>query len=302
MDQRNIGGLFDAHAPSGKPTDDVFQTLKDPGDDAQLRAARQFCEDMWSTYSRDADQNFLADAPIWFQPRFWEMYLTCSLRNLTRMEVAISCLKPGPDVLLEAYGRKIWIEAICATNGRARDSVPPPSHSKATPAPDDQLILRHTSAVREKHRKFVDYRKTLVSSDDATVIAVNTGELHHRFATSYPPRMVRALFPIGEPFLNVARSSGKVIDSGYLYRPHVLKKNNTPVPTDGFLTEDWKDVSAVLCSNTIPFLAPGAYGADFILVHNPRARIPIEPGVIPVRREFALDGDSLIDRPGTLSN
>ena len=61
---------------------------------------------------------FLTEIRRDFHARFWEMYLTCTfLQDALRLGYRVSCPKPGPDVLIEYQGRRIWIEATVATDG-----------------------------------------------------------------------------------------------------------------------------------------------------------------------------------------
>ena len=101
------------------------------------------------------------------------MYLTVSL---IRTGHRVECPKPGPDVLLHADERRIWIEAVCATSGKRGlpDSVPEQVMGQVTREPTEQYVLWIRNALDEKQRKYWTYIQSgIVSCDDATCVAIN---------------------------------------------------------------------------------------------------------------------------------
>jgi type I restriction enzyme S subunit len=71
----------------------------------------------------------------------------------------LSCPKPGPDILLEHEGNRVWIEAVEATNGvpGLTDTVIEPNPDGSGRIPEEKLVLRYTNAITEKYRKYRGY-------------------------------------------------------------------------------------------------------------------------------------------------
>src|SRR5690554_2459808 len=66
---------------------------------------RDQCEDLWRDFHGHADKNFLTDFPRRFHERWFEMYLTVALK---RSGLNVTCIKPGPDILIQDGERRIW--------------------------------------------------------------------------------------------------------------------------------------------------------------------------------------------------
>jgi hypothetical protein len=117
-------------------------------------AAREFAEHLWTGYHEFADPHFSTEVRHNFHARFWEMYVTCSLlEGAAAGGYKVSCPKPGPDILLEVEGQRIWIEAIIATAGAAGhpDSLTEPNPEGSGRIPEEKLVLRYTTAIRDKY-------------------------------------------------------------------------------------------------------------------------------------------------------
>ena len=103
----------------------------------------------WDRFRRFADPHFLTEVRRGFHPRFWEMYLTCALQEFANQQGSIlSCPKPGPDILLERDGSRVWVEAVVATNGipGRPDSVAEPNPAGSGKTPEEKLVLRYANA------------------------------------------------------------------------------------------------------------------------------------------------------------
>ena len=101
------------------------------------------------------------------------MYLTVSLlrRNFT-----VQSDNKGPDILLEEDGRRIWIEAVCATAGETNrpDSVPGTPMGKVAPVPVREYVLRILNSLQQKAKKFEEYiEKKIVCEHDNLAVAIN---------------------------------------------------------------------------------------------------------------------------------
>jgi hypothetical protein len=149
-------------------------------------AARDFADHLWTKYRKFADPHFLTEIRHNFHARLWEMYLTCSLiESAATRGYGVSCPKPGPDILLEVEGQRIWVEAIIATAGAAGqpDSVMEPNPDGSGRIPEEKLVLRYSTAIRDKHLKYQKYLdRGVVKGADAFVIAINGAALPYRWA------------------------------------------------------------------------------------------------------------------------
>jgi hypothetical protein len=65
------------------------------------------------------------------------------------------------------------------------------------------------------------------------------------------------------------------------------------VKTDLFLNHKYSHVSAVLYSTSCWVHHPETPGAEFTIVHNPRATNPLADGWIELGEEYWLDGSEL---------
>jgi hypothetical protein len=177
-----------------------------------------------------------------------------------------------------------------ATGGAAGqpDSVIEPNPDGSGRIPEEKLVLRYATAIREKYLKYQKYLgEGLVKEADAFVIAINGAALPYKWAWAEKdaPRFLKALYPIGQYQVLLDRRTGEIVGKGNEPRFRFLKANQAEVPTQTFLDE----LSAVLCS----YADVGSYsrplGVDFELAHNPKARCPIRQEVIPAHRSWVAD-------------
>ncbi len=263
-------------------------------DDPNFQNAKALVEALWERYERCADTNFRTEIQKNFNARFWEMYLACSLEDAG---FTINCPKPGPDILIQYQGKKIWIEAIAPTSGEPEkpDSVPDVKIGEVQDVPDKEVILRIRSAIEEKYNnKYMQYRRdNIVSENDIYVIAVNGSQMYFAKSDFPIPRIVRSVLPFGDLQLVLDRKTGEVRNKRYTYRPKIEKKTGSQVSTSIFLDTAYKDLSAVLYSNVQVLRAPSMIGSDYIIVHNPLAINPLPKGLIRLGREYTAieDGD-----------
>ncbi len=105
----------------GPDPNSVYECLRRSNDPKAIEA-RNFTDQLWQIFRPYADNNFEAELRVEFLSRFREMYLTCTLLE---KKFSISCLKPGPDILIQDTMQSIWIEAVAPDQGEvASDRVP----------------------------------------------------------------------------------------------------------------------------------------------------------------------------------
>ena len=151
----------------------------------------------------------------------------------------------GPDFRIPlADGRTLWIEAVSPTAGDGQNRIPdlplidPESDEPqaGVQLPDQEILLRYTSAVENKRRKREqDIEAQIVRPDDPFIIAVNSGQLGLFSWTgiSQNPAIVEAVYPAGpqQYHFSVGNPAENRID--LQYRPAVATVNGVQIPTDG---------------------------------------------------------------------
>jgi hypothetical protein len=69
------------------------------------------------------------------------------------------------------------------------------------------------------------------------------------------------------------------------------------VPTTLFTSEEYAHISALLSCNSDAGNhpdTPDGIGSDFTLIHNPYARNPLPPGLLPSGREYIVENDHVV--------
>lgn len=276
--------------PDINAPDLAYINIRD-GETEPAKAARELVESLWQRYASYADSNFRTEIKNAFNERFWEMYLTCSLLDLN---LPVSYPKPaGPDVCLSLEKGSVWIEAICPRQGSKENPDRVPDYnfgaSVATRVPDDEVILRLRQAIETKFRVFDRYaEKGIVSQDAARVIAINGCQIPHARLEREVPRVVRCVLPIGNLQVMFPRDPNAATESSYQYRRVVERRNGAEVETDIFFQDKYRTLSAVLYSSVDACNPTQRLGDDFVLIHNPRATIPVPQGMISRGREYRV--------------
>ena len=215
--------------------------------DERSRSVKAHCEDLWRDFSVYADRHFVDEFPVNFHQRWFEMYMTVSL---VRAGLTVECPKPGPDVLLTLGGRRIWIEAVCATKGRAGkpDSVPHLENGKVQDVPVRQYVTRIRNSLEEKARKFRTYiEKGIVDRGDVTVIAVNSSQIPF-LSADLDDCMMRSLYGVGNRIVTLSRDTGRIINAERESIKTIAKTSGKAIGAQPFLDGSTQQGS---------FMAPG---------------------------------------------
>lgn len=141
--------LFMREPPEGSGP--LYRNLIHPRRPVEV-AARQRCEEMWRLFQPLADPNFLERLPFEFHQRWFEMYLGATLVS-AGLDVRARTPGRGPDFEILVDGRRVYIEAVCATAGDRlhADAVPEPvyrdaeSRTVCAQVPHDRISLRIAS-------------------------------------------------------------------------------------------------------------------------------------------------------------
>lgn len=268
-------------------TDPFYMCIRDNPD---RKDACNFVEELWQEYAPYAEPEFLKDAKRVFLAKTWEMYLACVfLKN--GFQLVRKTKKEGPDICLLTQSKPIWIEAIAPGSGTGADAVPGYNYGVGSETPKKKVLLRFTSAIIEKHKKYQSYIKNkIISKDDPYIIAVNGGGVSHAIVVN----IVSCLFSYGDPVVILDNKTLKQVDFCYEYRDTIKKNNDAPVSTNIFEDETYNGISAVLYSVFNVVIHPENIGTEIKFVHNPMAKknkLPL--GIFQFGREWWMENDEL---------
>jgi|SRR3972149_848028 len=261
---------------------------------SHLSEIKEFVEQLWQEYRPYADIHFRNDAKAHFQERFWEMYLGVTL--ISHGFTLDAGGTTGPEFYVTNARKKIWWEAIAPGRGEGEDAVPELVYgaSVTTKVPAEQIILRLRHAIEEKYGKYQRYlEQDVLNGDDSYVIAVNSTHVHPIVSEIELPYIIKAILPFGNLTVVWDMSENRLIDTFHEYCNSIRKKRGSDVSTDIFFDPRYSGISAVLHSNVDAVNKPVEFGADFVLIHNPCARNPIEPGTFRFGIEYWVEGDKL---------
>jgi hypothetical protein len=284
-----------------EPLDQTYRFIRDNPDGAEEKA---FVEYLWAFFSPYADRSFRSDIARCFPTKFWEMYLAFGLamqgaklqRILSGGQGRGSRL--GPDLLLSGLPHPVWVEATVPFRGTGPDQVPEMPLEADQSIPTEGLILRYCEAIDKKFRKLLGYfEKGVVKDSESYVIAINSRSLPFGIYEPPNPRILQALFPVGDFFVTIDRRTKRVVRRGHHYRPRIEKRSGKPVSTDIFLDPTYAGISAVLfCPANVWHRPPtdAEIGLDFMLIHNPMAKNKIPHQGLKCGRECWVEDDRLV--------
>ena len=290
--------LFDHKLLAENPHDQFKELCCIP----KYEGHKHYIEDLWVDYEPFADPNFGQEFARNTPGRFWEMYLTCTLISLEFQVVRRDQRRrEGPDVMVEGSGQTIWVEAVAAERGQGPDAVIKPS-VKSAPGiriPEEQILLRLTNALDEKHRKYRKYRNnSSVAGEDPYIVALNgAGVPYSSSDNDDVPYIVQVLYGVGLHAVNIEDWETNQVSPPFREpRRNVTKRSGSEVSTELFLKHDYKGVSAVLFSSVNVNMGDRLpkSGADFILCPNPNACNPIPIDWLRSAREaWVVEGNTI---------
>ncbi len=273
----------------------IYARVRDRAKSQELEG-RAFIERIWSESAQYLDPDLADRAPSnGLVPSFWEIYLAHALKTYGIALVPRSKRNPklkGPDLFAESPD--VWLEAVAATPGEGPDALEWAEPFKGTNVPVDQFVLRLRTAIESKAEQLKRHTADeYVKASHATVVAVSGAMLPYRIDGQPIPYVVRAVLGVGNLILEFDRATMKSLGRSAEYRDEVKKSSTASVKTDPFLSDDYSHVSAVLYSPACWMMHPETTGAEFIIVHNPRATNPLPDGWLELGDEYWLDGSGL---------
>jgi hypothetical protein len=194
----------------------------------------------------------------------------------------------GPDFEIRADGRRVYVEAVCATAGDQlhEDAVHEPIYRDAegnaicAQVPHDRITLRLAHSVRAKLNAFDRYRgASLVRPDDACVIAVNLREIPHAWADA-KEFFFRAVYGVGNRYMVIDPEARKIVATGREHRTLLTRAGGAAEEVAPMLDPNHEDVCAVLGSSADAWNMREPFGDDFVLLPHVSARAPLPRGLI----------------------
>ena len=243
----------------------------------RLKACREHCEALWEKFEPFADNEFRTELRRDFDARYWEMHLTTYFID---RGFEVHCPKPGPDVGIDYRGQRIWFEATSPGRGadNSPDQVPTLKlDGTVNDVPNDQILLRYLNSVSDKHlrQRALWLAKDTISEKDAFVIALNPRGTGFDYADTSPARILQVAYPLGPAYVTFNKETMKATGSGYAHRADIAKAKGKAVQTGVFYQATYHGLSALLCSRVDVGNLPDETGADFQLVPNPYADVPL---------------------------
>ena len=263
-------------------------------DDPRGADDKAFVEKLWALCHHLVDRPCRTDARKHFLQRFWEMYLAVTL--LERGFDLYPGKKKGPEFYALLGNRRVWFEAIAPNPGTGPDQVPPLVFDEIEMAtiPTEQILLRFTEALDKKRERYAAaLADRIVSAEDLYVLAINSRGIRHAPYGNSLPYFIQAFLPVGPLTIGIDRKTLKQTDSFYAYRPEVSKLSGSPVSTRAFLEEEASFCSAVLHSGVDCANHPDQLGDDFSVLHNPRARRPLDTTVFDWCEQFTVRDEKI---------
>lgn len=220
----------------------------------------------------------------------WEAMLYHHFRNLGfqfRTDHLHKSGQDGPDIGIICARHTIWIEAVVP---EPKD-IPPEWVNQTPPMvmsmPEEQMLLRWTSALRDKNENLKKRLQTgVVQSDESYVVAINSCMLSWfpkpEVGITGWPLVVEAVFPVSIPGIQVNDKD----EWKEIHRPRYIiekHKNKAQVRTDNFLDHEYSGISALIgCSQNESING----SLSFEIVHNPLACNPLPTGLLGAKDEY----------------
>ena len=232
--------------------------------------------------------------------KFWSNVWEATLyRHFNSLGLKLKSLitkrgQEGPDFCANHDGRTIWIEAIVpAPDGISTEWLAPPREGefRVKTKPDAPRVLRCTSAIHDKQKKFEEYRtKGIVGAQDCTVIAVNICRLSDwdldGNGISQLPLAVEAVFPVGHLGIPLTREGKIDGPAQHVGRYTLTKVNGQKIQTANFFDQKYANVSGLIQGHQKDF---ARNDLNLSVVHNPHASNPLPIKLFGAYKEFVID-------------
>ena len=265
-----------------------------------IRTCREFVENGFG--DNDAQQKLCSANDAYYWQQLSEVLLA---DQLSRNQIDLTHPRIGPDFLIEHEGQRIWIEVITPGPNGLPDEWLNYVEGTAISYPHEAMLLRWTSAIKQKaevllgnaERGVAGYiAKGIVSIEDVYVIAIN-GRLLRGYGSAFPqllgisqfPFAVEATFCVGPRRILIDRQTLKTVGTDYQNRPVIPKPSGSAVPADTFMDPQYALISAIWAVDIDEGSLSKRVG-PMAVVHNPQSINPLPSSFLPAQEEFkAID-------------
>ncbi len=257
-----------------------------------------YIENLYNRTCRYLDKDLPQKASEHFHARFWEMYLCDALlsqnKNLAKRSEREYQESRGPDLFIKKENQNIWIEAVTVGSGTGQNEVIIKEIEEVQTVPEDQIMLRLTSAINYKQQKFKEYQSQgIIGENDITLIALNGKNVPLSVTDQTVLRIVRCLFGIGDLTFSFDKPSNCFTNSYYKENSFTQNPNKEEIRFVNFLTEKYSHISGILYSIVDIYNMPNVVGNDLTAVYNPKALNRLQLNFISVGQEYYMEGDEL---------
>jgi type I restriction enzyme S subunit len=276
-----------------------------PGDFERTVQVRMFLEEACATHmALDlADPNFEERVCSASLPRHWQAVSEALIgHELRNVGLTLRPSRNSPDFLIEDGGRRIWVEVICPEPANIPERWLRPVPLEAGKVPHEAILLRWTAAIKEKAEKLLGNPERgvrgyladgVVAESDSYVIAINGRLLRGpHFASitgiSQWPYAVEATFAVGPYAVQINPETLEQTGGGHTIRDRIPKPRGKDVPADTFFDPTFRHVSAILAADLDGSAVIGN-ARPMAVIHNPRARNPVAPGLLPAEWDYVAE-------------
>lgn len=228
----------------------------------------QVCEEILKKVELYLDKGFREKIRENTLSCMWEMFLCYILINNGKKINELKQKKggrKGPDFCIEGEsGQRTWVEAISVKIGENKNKVKGKKAGWVESLDMSfPIMLRFTSAIEEKYKKYAGYYKeSIIKDDDHYIIAVCYTEISHETLFDARKTIQKILKTVTEPEIEIPKKgTEKTVATGY------------------FNKMKYSGISAVLfnCFPRLP-INDSDIVDNVILVHNQNAKNPLEKG------------------------
>lgn len=294
-----------------------FIESKFPGDHPKRRAWREALVLACTEFETSglADPQFATELTSGEEQKFWGRLSEALIAKQLQQKHFPPRISPGvgPDFLVMDGTQKVWIEVICPEPKQVPAEWLTPETNEVVTFPHEALLLRWTSAMKEKAAKLLGSAKCpngyidsgIVSESDSYVIAVNgcrlrSGPFPTLMGISQFPFAAEAAFGFGAAQITIDRDTLETLGTGHQHRPFVKNRNGANVLAHTFLDPAFQAISAIWAVDLNGY---GAFGGQepMYVVHNPNATCPVSVGFLPSLHDYVarLERDHFVlDGPG----
>lgn len=256
---------------------------------------RNFLEKIWGVYKSYADSNFKNEFKLRFCQRSWELYLGSVL--LIRGYKLGKHSDFGPDIMIPFKFGNIWVEAISVEKGIGLNRVPKVKNGIWMDVPEEQMLLRLSSGLLDKYKKYTTYlEKGIISDGDPFIIAIDRSSLE--FTDPQIPLILKCLFAIGHQVLFIKSKEQKTQSesSNWSERSSVAKVNGNNVDMLMFKDQTYSGISAIIYSDKNVLNSPKDFkelGDNLVIIYNPYAKNPIPHDYFKFGQSWEQEGSQV---------